>query len=112
MFSSANQISHSDNNKNKNETSMMKQEDHQMSSPIECMDAIKSQEGCYEAIRVFFKGPYYGQMRHTCCKILNRFPDNCLPTLFPGRGNFVKRLAIKLICFVSQRDIDLSQHKY
>ncbi|KAG7580520.1 Prolamin-like domain, partial [Arabidopsis suecica] len=73
----------------------MKEEDPQGLHLKECINSIKSVEGCFETIGGIFKG-HFGGIRHTCCKTLNGLSDNCWPTLFPGK--LYLRITIKLAC--------------
>ncbi|KAJ4886248.1 Prolamin_like domain-containing protein [Raphanus sativus] len=94
VFSSANKVSRLDNNRNK-----VKEEDLQLQGfhPRECMDAIKSVEGCFEAIHGLFNG-HLGELKHSCCKTLNGLSKNCWSTLFPRK--FYLRITIKLMCLL------------
>ncbi|KAL0720007.1 hypothetical protein Bca4012_069331 [Brassica carinata] len=97
MFSSANKMHRLDNNRNKAE--VMKEEDPQLQGfhPKGCMDAIKSVEGCFEAIHGLFNG-HLGELRHSCCKTLNGLSHNCWSILFQRK--FYLRITIKLMCLL------------
>ncbi|CAN7112993.1 unnamed protein product [Brassica rapa subsp. narinosa] len=103
VLSSANKMHRLDNNRNK--AKVMKEEDPQLQGfhPRECVDAIKSVEGCFEAIHGLFNG-HRGGLRHSCCKTLNGFSDNCWSTLFPRKRYL--RITIKLICLFNEMHVD------